>query len=297
MSNQKPDLKLIFSLVIVGIVWGTTYLGIRVAVESIPPWFITSIRQGIAALIVLGILIYKKQLSWIGWNNLKFQLIPSLLMIVIANGFTTIAEQSLPSGLTSIMSALSPVIIFIGGILFGIEKPNLKGLIGVLLGFLGVVFIFRNGLEDILDPNYKTGMLFLSIAIMSWSAGTVYSKKHTHKSNNIALNLFYQFSISSLIQFVLAFIFSSNSDVNTWSLRSISAVVYLAVFGSVLAFFCYHYALKKVTAVQVSILNYVNTIIAVFLGWLLLDEVITFDFIIATALIILGVFIINYKKK
>jgi drug/metabolite transporter (DMT)-like permease len=297
MTNQKPDLKLIFSLVIVGIVWGTTYLGIRVAVESIPPWFITSIRQGIAALIVLGILIYKKQLSWIGWNNLKFQLIPSLLMIVIANGFTTIAEQSLPSGLTSIMSALSPVIIFIGGIFFGIEKPNLKGLTGVLLGFLGVVFIFRNGLEDILDPNYKTGMLFLSIAIMSWSAGTVYSKKHTHKSNNIALNLFYQFSISSLIQFVLAFIFSSNTDVNAWSLRSISAVVYLAVFGSVLAFFCYHYALKRVTAVQVSILNYVNTIIAVFLGWLLLDEVITFDFIIATALIILGVFIINYKKK
>ena len=295
--NQKPDLKLIFSLVIVGIVWGTTYLGIRVAVESIPPWFITSIRQGIAALIVLGILLYKKQLSWIGWNNLKFQLIPSLLMIVIANGFTTIAEQSLPSGLTSIMSALSPVIIFIGGILFGIEKPRLKGLIGVLLGFLGVVFIFRNGLDDILDPNYKTGMLFLSIAIMSWSAGTVYSKKHTHKSNNIALNLFYQFSISSIIQFVLAFIFSSNTDVNTWSLRSISAVLYLAVFGSVLAFFCYHYALKRVTAVQVSILNYVNTIIAVFLGWLLLDEVITFDFIIATALIILGVFIINYKKK
>jgi drug/metabolite transporter (DMT)-like permease len=297
MTKQKPDLKLIFSLVIVGIVWGTTYLGIRVAVESIPPWFITSIRQGIAALIVLGILIYKKQLSWIGWNNLKFQLIPSLLMIVIANGFTTIAEQSLPSGLTSIMSALSPVIIFIGGILFGIEKPRLKGIFGVLLGFLGVVFIFRNGLEDILDPNYKTGMLFLSIAIMSWSAGTVYSKKHTHKSNNIALNLFYQFSISSLIQFVLAFIFSSNTDVNAWSLRSISAVVYLAVFGSVLAFFCYHYALKRVSAVQVSILNYVNTIIAVFLGWLLLDEVITFDFIIATALIILGVFIINYKKK
>lgn len=295
--NQKPDLKLIFSLVIVGIVWGTTYLGIRVAVESIPPWFITSIRQGIAALIVLGILLYKKQLSWIGWNNLKFQLIPSLLMIVIANGFTTIAEQSLPSGLTSIMSALSPVIIFIGGILFGIEKPRLKGLIGVLLGFLGVVFIFRNGLEDILDPNYKTGMLFLSIAIISWSAGTVYSKKHTHKSNNIALNLFYQFSISSIIQFALAFIFSSNTDLNTWSLRSISAVLYLAVFGSVLAFFCYHYALKRVTAVQVSILNYVNTIIAVFLGWLLLDEVITFDFIIATALIILGVFIINYKKK
>jgi drug/metabolite transporter (DMT)-like permease len=295
--NQKTDLKLIICLIIVGIVWGTTYLGIRVAVETIPPWFITSIRQGIAALIVLGILLYRKQLSWIGWRNLKYQLIPSLLMLVIANGFTTIAEQTLPSGLTSIMSALSPVVIFIGSLVFGIQKPSFKGFIGVLLGFSGVLFIFRNGLSDILDPNYKTGILFLSIAILSWSAGTVYSKKHTHKSNNIALNLFYQFSISTLIQFVLAFTFSSNTEVSSWSFRSVFAVVYLAIFGSVLAFFCYHYALKRVSAVQVSVLNYVNTIIAVFLGWLLLDEVITTDFIIATLLIMLGVFIINYKKK
>ena len=95
--NPKIDFKLLFCLIIVGVVWGTTYLGIRVAVETIPPWFITSIRQGIAALIVLGILLYNKELSWIGWSNLKMQLIPSLLMLVIANGFTTIAEQSLPS--------------------------------------------------------------------------------------------------------------------------------------------------------------------------------------------------------
>ncbi len=295
--NPKIDFKLLFCLIIVGVVWGTTYLGIRVAVETIPPWLITSIRQGIAALIVLGILLYNKELSWIGWSNLKMQLIPSLLMLVIANGFTTIAEQSLPSGLTSIMSALSPVVIFIGSILFGLQKISLKGVVGVLLGFLGVVFIFRDGLGAILDPNYKTGILFLSIAILSWSAGTVYSKKHIHKSNNISLNLFYQFSIASLVQFVLAFIFSSDTNVSLWSNRSIFALLYLAVFGSVLAFFCYHYALKRVTAVQVSILNYINTIIAVFLGWLLLDEVITSDFIVATVLIILGVFIINYRKK
>jgi drug/metabolite transporter (DMT)-like permease len=195
------------------------------------------------------------------------------------------------------MSALSPVTIFIGSVLFGIQKPSWKGLIGTLLGFLGVIFIFRNGLEDLLDPNYKTGILFLSIAIICWSYGTIYSKKHTHKSNNIALNLFYQFSISSIIQLGLAIIFSSDTDVGSWSSRSIFALLYLAFFGSVLAFFCYHYALKRVTAIQVSILNYVNTIIALFLGWLLLDEVITIDLIIATLLIILGVFIINYKRQ
>ncbi|WP_395044479.1 DMT family transporter [Flavobacterium sp.] len=295
--NQKPDYKLFFSLVIVAIVWGTTYLGIRVAVETIPPWFITSIRQGIAALIVLAIVLYKKELTWIGWENFKIQFIASVLMLVIANGFTTIAEHTLPSGLTSILSALSPVAVFAGSVMFSLQKLSFKGVFGILLGFLGVVFIFRDGLDDILDPNYKTGILFLSIAIVSWSAGTVYSKINIYKSNNIALNLFYQFSIAALIQLVLAFVFSSDTKISDWSSRSIFATIYLAIFGSVLAFFCYHYALKRVTAVQVSILNYINTIIAVFLGWLLLNEVIKFDFIIATVLIIAGVFIINYKKK
>ena len=297
MNPTKPDLKLIFSLVVVGIVWGTTYLGIRVAVETIPPWFVASIRQGLAGLIVFLFLIYKKELIWIGWSNFKIQFILSILMLVFANGFTTIAEKTVPSGLTSIMSAMSPVVIFIGSILFSIQKPTFKGLIGVLFGFTGVVFIFRNGLSDILDPNYKTGILFLSIAILSWSIGVLYSKKHSHASNNITLNLFYQFTIAFVVQFILAFIFYPDAHINLWSSRSIVALVYLAVFGSVLALFCYYYALKRISAVRVSVLNYVNTIIAIFLGWLLLDEVITSDFIIAAFLIMSGVFIINYKRK
>jgi drug/metabolite transporter (DMT)-like permease len=296
VMSEKPDFKLLFCLVVVAVVWGTTYLGIRVAVESIPPWYITSIRQGFAALIVLTILLYKKQLGWIGWENFKIQFIPAVLMIVLANGFTTIAEQTLPSGLTSILSALSPLIVFLGSTSVGLQKATFRGFIGVILGFFGVVFIFRDGLGDILDPNYKTGILFLSIAILAWSIGTVFTKMNTHKSNNIALNLFYQFSIAAVIQFVLALLFNPDVDFSQWTTRSISAMLYLSVFGSVVAFFCYHYALQRVSAIQVSVLNYINTAIAVFLGWLLLGEIIKLDFLIATLLIILGVFITNYKK-
>ncbi|QSB26668.1 DMT family transporter [Flavobacterium sp. CLA17] len=295
--KQSLDYKLIFALAAVGIIWGTTFLGIRVAVETIPPWFVTSIRQGLAGLIVMTILLFKKELKWIGWENLKHQLVPSVLMIVIANGFTTIAEQTLPSGLASVISAMSPILIFIGSILFGLQKASLKGFIGVLIGFSGVIFIFKDGLSSFLDEDYKIGVLFMILAILAWAAGTIYTKTHAYKSNNIALNLFYQFTMASCIQLVLAFIFSPNPDLSSWSSRSIFASLYLSVFGSVIAFFCYNYALKRVTAVQVSILSYVNTIIAVFLGWLLLNEKITVDFIIATILIILGVFIINYKKK
>ena len=295
--NPETDYKLIFCLFIVGFVWGTTYLGIRVAVETIPPWFVTSIRQTIASLILLMVLLYKKQLAWIGWDNFKTQLIPSLLMIVMANGFTTIAEKTVPSSLAAIMSSISPMIIFIGSIFMGLQRATFKGFLGLIVGFSGVAFIFREGLGQILDPNYGIGILFLSIAILSWSAGVIYSKIKIQRTDVIALSLFYQFLISAVIQIVCAFIFSSDANPSDWSARSLMATVYLAVFGSVLAFFCYHYALKRVSTVQISILNYVNIIIAVFLGWLLLDEKVTSDIIIAAILIILGVFIINYKKK
>ena len=295
--KQSLDYRLIFALGAVGVIWGTTFLGIRVAVETIPPWFVTSIRQGLAGLIMMTILLFKKELKWIGWENLKQQLVPSVLMIVVANGFTTIAEQTLPSGLASVISALSPILIFLGSILFGLQKISLRGLVGVIIGFSGVVFIFKDGLESFLDPDYKIGMIFMGIAILAWAAGTIYTKTHAVKSSNIILNLFYQFTMASAIQLVLASIFSPNPDVSSWSSRSIFAALYLSVFGSVIAFFCYNYALKHVTAVQVSILSYINTIIAVFLGWLLLDEIITVDFLIATVLIIVGVFIVNYKKK
>jgi drug/metabolite transporter (DMT)-like permease len=295
--SSKLDLKLVFALIIVGIVWGTTYLGIRIAVETIQPWFVTSIRQGIAALIVFVILLFKKELAWIGWKNFRIQLLLAVLILVFANGFTTVAERSIPSGLTSIMSAISPVIIFIGSVLFGIQKATWKGFFGILFGFTGVIFIFRNGLSDILDPDYKIGILFLSVGILSWSTGVLVSKKYVLESNNITLNLFYQFTFAAIIQLILAFIVYPEAKISEWSMRSILATTYLAVFGSVVAFFCYYYALKRISAVRVSILSYVNTIIAIFLGWLVLEEVITSDFIVASALIMTGVFIINYKRK
>jgi len=294
---KTPDYKLIFALMGVAIVWGTTYLGIRVAVETIPPWFVTAMRQTIASLILLIILLRKKELKWMDWPYMRRQLLLSVLMIVIANGMTTAAEKTIPSGLTSLLNALNPLVVFIGSVLIGLQKPSLKGFLGVIVGFLGVAFIFREGIGDLLDPNYKTGILFLCCAITAWAAGTIYTKKYVFRSANIFLDLFYQFVFSAIIQLGLAFLVSGDTSVATWSNTSLMAVVYLAVFGSVVGYFCYHYALKKVTATEVSVLSYFNTVIALFLGWLILDEVITFDIVIATVLIILGVFITNYRRE
>lgn len=294
---RKLDVKLLFALTGVALIWGTTYLGIRVAVETIPPWFVAAIRQTIAAIVLLIILLRKRELVWKDWSYLRRQMLLSLLMIVVANGMTTVAEQTIPSGLTSLLNALNPLIVFLASVAIGLQKPSLKGFIGVAIGFLGVVFIFREGLSELLDPNYKTGIMFLCFAISGWTIGTLYIKKNNQKSDHIFLDLFYQFAFSAVVQFVLAFLCSPDHNVAKWSLNSMLAVSYLAVFGSVIAFFCYHYALKKVAATEVSILTYFNTVIALFLGWLILDEVITRDILIATVLIIIGVFITNYKGK
>lgn len=295
--TAKTDFKLIFALVGVAVVWGTTYLGIRVAVETIPAWFVAAIRQGMASLILLVILLSKNELKWKNWPYLRRQLLVSVLMIVVANGMTTVAEETIPSGLTSLINALSPLIVFLGSVLVGLQKATLKGFLGVIIGFLGVAFIFRAGLGDLLDPNYKTGIMFLCFAITGWASGTIYTKKYTLKTDNIFLDLFYQFVFSAIIQLGLAFVFSGDTQVASWSIKSLMAVGYLAIFGSVVGYFCYHYALKKVTATEVSVLSYFNTVIALFLGWLILDEIVTFDIIIATVLIILGVFITNYRKQ
>jgi drug/metabolite transporter (DMT)-like permease len=295
--TKRIDLKLILALVGVALIWGTTYLGIRIAVKTIPPWFVAAFRQTVASVILLIILLRKAELSWRGWRYMRRQMLLSSLMIIVANGMTTVAEETIPSGLTSLLNALNPLIVFLASVAIGMQRPSLKGFFGVFIGFLGVAFIFREGLSELLDPNYKTGIMFLCFAITGWTIGTIYIKKNNQKSDNIFLDLFYQFAFSAVVQFVLAFVFSADRDISKWSPGSMAAVAYLAIFGSVIAFFCYHYALKKVSATEVSILTYFNTVIALFLGWLLLNEIITTDIIIATVLIIIGVFITNYKGK
>ncbi len=293
--NSTKDYKLILSILTVAIVWGTTYLAIRIAVETIPPWFVTGIRQSLAAILVLGILLYQKKLKWIGRKNFINQIILSSLMLIVANGFTTIAEKHITSSLTSVLTATSPIMVFLGAVFLKLEKFKVKSVFGLLLGFSGILLIFWNGLQDLLNPDYRFGIFILFIGIFGWASGTLYTKKISVNTDNILLNLFYQFAFAGIVQLIFAFVFTENYNFENWSFHSFLWVIYLGIFGSVIAFNAFLYALKKVNPSQISMLNYVNTIIAVILGWLVLSEEITLKFILATILIIAGVFIMNYK--
>ncbi|SIQ62406.1 Permease of the drug/metabolite transporter (DMT) superfamily [Chryseobacterium sp. RU37D] len=293
MKNYKLSLA-IFT---VAIVWGTTFLSIRIAVETIPAWFVAGIRQFMAGIIMLIILLYRKQFQWIGWKNLSHQFLLSFLMLVVANGMTTVAEETVTSSLTSLISACSPILIFLLSVAVGIQKFTIRALIGISMCFSGILFIFWDGIHDLRNPDYAVGILFLFIAIAGWATGTIFTKKLSVQNYNISLNLFYQFIFAGSLQIIFAFLFSDNYNFENWSFKSVAAMLYLAIFGSVAAFFAYHYALTKVSPVQVSILAYVNTIISIFLSWLILNEEISAKFITAAVLIIFGVFVINYNKE
>lgn len=298
-ENSSPlmfkDPKLIVAIITVALVWGTTFLGIRVAVETIPPWFVAGIRQFIAGIILLVILLFSRKLKWIGWKNFGNQMVLAFLMLIVANGMTTVAEKYLTSSLASLISSTSPLAVFILSIAFSMQKFSIRGLVGVLLGFSGILLIFKDGLQDLLSPEYRMGVIYMFIAISGWAFGTIFTKKINHIPQNISLNLFYQFSFAGIIQIIFGFISAGSPDVESWSAVSILATVYLAIFGSVVAFFAFHFALKTISPTQISILSYVNTIIAISLGWLILNEPISITFITATVLIICGVFITNYK--
>lgn len=291
------DPKLVLAIVTVALVWGTTFLGIRIAVETIPPWFVAGIRQFLAGIILFVYLLFSKNLKWIGWKNFKNQMILASLMLIVANGMTTVAEEHLTSSLASLISSTSPLLVFILSLFFGLQKFTFRGVIGVFLGFSGILLIFKNGLQDLLNAEYRMGIIFMFFAIFGWAFGTIYSKKMNHQPQNISLNLFYQFSFAGIVQIIFGFLFSENIDLSSWTFKSMVATVYLALFGSVITFFAFHFALKKVSPIQISILSYINTIIAIFLGWLVLSEPISLTFIAAAALIITGVFITNYKPE
>lgn len=289
------NIYLTLSIIAIAVIWGTSFLGIRFAVETIPPLYVAGIRHVLSAFILFVFLMFQGGIRWIGWEKLKVQLILSTCILILTNGLVTIAEKFVSSSLASLISACSPILVFIGSVALNMQKFTLKSMLGILLGFTGIIFIFWDGIADFANPDYTRGILYLFLGISANAAGALYIKKTGYTNDNMLLNLFYQFTFAGIIQIGTAVFLGEEFHPSSWSLSSIIALLFLTIFASIIAYLSYIYALTKVSAVKVSLLSYINTIIAIFLGWLVADEKVDSKFIIATALIIIGIFITNYK--
>lgn len=289
--------KLYLAFFCVAFFWGTTFLGIKIGVETIPPFILAGIRNFISGFIIITYLFYQKKLEKISIHQFARAFLLSMLMIVLANGLTTYAEKYISSGLASLISTLNPLFVLLINLFLGYEKLSFKTILGIFFGMLGMFLLYQSRIEELLVPEYRFGILAIFIAIISWSIGTIITKKGSTKTLSMLMNVSLQMIIAGVVLTSIQFTLTPNITYETWSTRSILAMIYLALFGSVVGYVAFSYLLSQISSTKVTILSYANVVVALFLGWLLLDEIITLRIILATLFIISGVFIVNYKRK
>lgn len=291
------NLKLSLALFCVALFWGTTFLAIRIGVESIPPLLVTGLRNVIAGIVFLAYLVYSRKLERMDWPRLRRNMVIAFMMIVLANGLTTFAEKYISSGLAALISTLSPLSVLIINLSLGNERPSFKIITGIMLGISGMYLIYQNNIGDLFNPEYRLGIAAILVAVLMWAAGTVYTKRSSTHPGNIIVNLCVQMLFAGFLMVILQLFIDPVQAWQNWSQRSLLAVIYLAIFGSVIGYASYTYALTKLPSTRVSVITYINVVVALFLGWLILDEQVNMRIIFAAVLIIGGVVVANLRKR
>lgn len=293
----KKDSKLFavtLALLTVYLFWGGTYLGMKVAIESIPPFIMAGVRFFLAG-VVLFLIGRWKGAEMPGAAEWKGAGIVGALLLLGGNGVVAWAELRLPSAIASLLIATVPLWILVFNWAGGSrQKPTVGVMAGILFGLAGVaVLVVHPGGPD--NSGVDTiGILALLFASMSWSFGSLYSriaKLPTSPLMSTALQM-----IVGGVLLGIASIFLDDwtkLHLTEISLRSWIALGYLIVFGSILAYTAYIWLLKNAEPSLVSTYAFVNPIVAVFLGWLLADEQLTTQSWIAAAMIIAAVAIIT----
>ncbi len=161
----------------------------------------------------------------------------------------------------------------------------------------GIFLIYQNNLIELLNPEYQTGILAIILAVLSWAVGTIIIKKGQRKPANILMSICTQMFFAAIILHFIQYTITPDFTTENWSTKSIVAIFYLAIFGSVVGYIAYNYLMTQWPSTKVAILSYVNVVVALSLGWLILDEPLSTRIVIATFLIISGVVIVNYKKR
>lgn len=289
--------KLYLSVFCVAFFWGTTFLGIRIGLETIPPFILAGLRNFISGFLILLYILFTKKFEVLTISQIFRAFVLSILMIVLANGLTTYSEKYITSGLASLISTLSPFFVLVLNLLLGNEKLSVKTVLGILLGMFGIFLIYQNNLVELLNPEYRIGIFAILLAVFAWAVGTIVTKKGQRKPAGMLMNVCTQMFFAAIMLTILQFQLTPTFSTENWSVRSISAIVYLAVFGSVVGYIAYSYLMTQWPSTKVAVLSYVNVVVALFLGWLVLDESITLRIVIATLLIICGVIIVNLKKR
>lgn len=282
----------LFSFLSIYLIWGSTYLAIRYAVETIPPLYTAGIRHFIAGTILLFWCFAKRLRPT--WAQVRASIVIGIFFFLVSHGALHWAEQKIPSGLASLLIASEPIWVFLLSAIAAKQwQWNGSLLAGIFLGLGGVGLLMgRSALSS--GPGMFIGSLAVVVGAFSWGVGVVYSRR-SHLSGHPLLLSALSLLAGSLQLLVVGTIAGEYRGFSfaSVSLRSWLSLGYLIVFGSIVAFTAYNWLLEHYPPTLVATHTYINPIVAVLLGWVVAGEAVTLNVLLSAAMVIAAVMLVD----
>lgn len=296
MSKPKSSVLIIFSFFSIYVIWGSTYLLNKIVVTEVSPLLLASIRFLLAGLLIFFISKLLKFSLKISRSQLFNCIIAGFLFLVYGNGVFVWALKYVDSGFAALIAATQPLfVIFLMRILHGI-KIQVKSMLGVALGIIGMYLLVSQD-TLVLNDDSILGILMIFSCVLCWSYASIFVSR-ANLPTSFFVSTGYQMLAAGIMLITISYLIGETwLSPMDWSANAQSSMVLLIVFGSVVAFSAFNYLLKVVSAEKVSTSAYVNPVIALLLGWYVLNENISKQSILAAIILLTGVYFINSKKK
>lgn len=295
LRHKGTRSKALFALCIVCFFWGTTWVASKEGVRHMPALQLAGIRQIIGGVLYVTYFLFRQTALPRGkeWWPI---IVLSILNFMLSNALSTWGVKYISAGLGSIIGAIFPLWLVIIGRFGAGTTINRKAAIGLTLGFTGICVIFYQHLQDFLNADFRLG-IFLSLAsTWSWAFGTLYTKKEA-----VNFNPYFSLGLQMVIAGPLVYLVSelTNNAVPFAEIpwQSWTAIAYLALFGSVISFVAYLYALQNLPTEQASLYAYINPVVALFAGALISGDELTLPIFIGVLITLVGVRLVNKAVK
>ncbi|MBA6155025.1 EamA family transporter [Tenacibaculum sp. S7007] len=294
MKNSK--LLIIAAFFSIYFIWGSTYLFNKIAVTEIPPLFLGGIRFFTAGVLIMLIARFMKISLKLSKSQFINSVIAAFLFLVYGNGVFVWALKYVDSGFAALLASTQPLfVLFLLRLIDG-QKMQRKSVIGVLLGVFGM-YLLVSQKEISTSEGSVLGIFMILSCVLSWSYGSVFVSK-ADLPKNYLVSTGYQMLIAGFLLGVSSLIFKETwISPLSWSNKAQVSVTVLIIFGSIVAFTAFNYLLKVVSPEKVATSAYVNPVIALLLGWYLLDEQLTEQSVIASIILLTGVYFITSRKR
>jgi drug/metabolite transporter (DMT)-like permease len=294
-GSMKADrIRVWLAFIIVSTVWGSTWLAIKIGLETIPPFFSVNVRLVIAELILGAVLVWRKER--IPWTRNARRVYLSMGLLTFALPFALVywGQQYISSSLACILWATFP---FCVALVSWVWVPSVRlhryTVLGIVLGFLGVLIIFGGDLQ-VSDPRALWGMVAILGSVGVQAISLVQVKVWGEDVSPVAMN-FIGMLIGLVALFVLGVSVEGIPSV-TWTFPAVLSILYLAAFGSVLAFLAYYWLLKRIDPVYLSMTSFINPIVGVVLGAVVLHEALRTSLVAGALLVLGGILLANWKS-